>query len=269
MMLENRLLYTFRCLYLCSLQSFGYFIFGQFYFKLHINLSHFVSPFSLHLLGPVSPHYTHWHNVTCLWVLELIQPSILLPLCPSCLKWYRAWPSQAAFTKQLTKKGRKPFETDQHTLLLCGRSFGLCCRHALCTTSEMTKTVPSCIFFADKSLQDDLCGLWTPPLLKEKKAEATGEQDGVHFSGMGSNAMFLGREHCCRLPLERPNIPKDKHSAAVNREGQGSCLLQPTDSIHGNLNTQVPSEVASENIPYLCFIFQVLISPPLFFFFWD
>lgn len=66
MMLENILLYTFRFLYLYSLQNFGFFIFGQFYFNLHINSSHFVSLFSLHLLAPFSPHYTHWHNVTCL-----------------------------------------------------------------------------------------------------------------------------------------------------------------------------------------------------------
>lgn len=147
--------------------------------------------------------------------------------------------------------------------------------HLLCVTGMLSalsvkwkKSVPSCLLFAAKNFQDDLCSLWTPPLLKERQAEATGEQDGGDFSGLGSGAMFLGREHCCWLPLERPNIPKEKHSADVNRGGQVSCLLQPTDSIHGNLKTQVPSQVASENIPYLCFILQVLVFFP-FFFFWD
>lgn len=67
----------------------------------------------------------------------------------------------------------------------------------------------------------------------------------------------------CHVPWEKAllqvaprktNIPKDRHSADINGEGQVSCLLQPTDSIHGNLSTKVPSEVASGNIPYLSFI---------------
>lgn len=61
----------------------------------------------------------------------------------------------------------------------------------------------------------------------------------------------------CLVPWEKAllqvaprktNTPKHKNSADVNGEGQVSCLLQPTVSIYGNLNTQVSSEDPSENI---------------------
>ena len=44
----------------------------------------------------------------------------------------------------------------------------------------------------------------------------------MDFGGLGSGAVALGRRHRFRLPLERPNIPKDEHPAEVNREGQVS-----------------------------------------------
>lgn len=50
----------------------------------------------------------------------------------------------------------------------------------------------------------------------------TEEQPAVDFGGLESGVMALGRGHRSRLPLERPNIPKDKHPAEANREGQVS-----------------------------------------------
>lgn len=208
-------------------------------------------------------HQFHlWHHVTCLWVLELIQPPTLLPPCPSCLKWFRTCPSHAAFTKMLIKKEESLLKHTNTPCFLYGRSFGLCYRRAVCTISEMIETVLSSMLFVGKNFQDDLHSLWTTPLLKERKAEVTRGQDAVDFSGLGSGATFLGKKPCCRLPLERPT--SQKHSADVNGEGQVSCL-QPTDNIRGNLNIQVPSEIASENLPlvgYRFLIFLVLIPIP-------
>lgn len=137
--------------FICS----KFYIFGQFYLEVRINSSHFVSPLSLHLLAPVSPRYTCWHNVACCWVIALTadsaaHSSATLPLLLAVIQ-------SPAFARSLhqevNRKEREPFKTHQHALLLL-RSvvWSVCYKHAICTClSEVAESVLSCTSFVDEN----------------------------------------------------------------------------------------------------------------------
>lgn len=201
----------------------GFFISGQFYLKVHTNSSHFVSPFSLHLLTPLSPCYTCWHNVACYWVIALTADSAIhsSATLPFLLGVIQSSAFALGLHQEVNKERRKPSKTHWHTLLF----LWLVIWSVISMLSALwVKWQKLCLLvrYLLTKIPGWLVQFVNSSSAKRKKAEASGEQHGVDFGGLGSGATALGRGHHSSLPLERPNIPKDEHPAEVNRERQVS-----------------------------------------------
>lgn len=176
MILENTLFYAFRCLYLLK-GFFLLFIFGQFCFQVHINSSHFVSPFLLHLLAPLLPHYTCWCNVAYYWDIALIADLAVhsSAIYPFLLGVIQSLAFAHSLHQEVNKKWGKPFKTHQHTPLLL-QSVIWSILQACYLHYQWNDRNHAFLYIVDRRFQDDLYSLWTPTLLKGKTAKVAEEQ---------------------------------------------------------------------------------------------